>query len=103
MEIKELRDSIDKIDDENLEMLLMDIFNCGSYDIYNFDEILQDINAKCPPIPIFKGNQNVAVKVGEFAFSGGFDITDVGVEGSRSYKFLTVTLLSEQRLKYHRV
>ena len=24
-------------------MLLMDIFNCGSYDIYNFDEILQDI------------------------------------------------------------
>ena len=43
MTIKELRDNIDKIDDENLAMLLMDIFNCGSYDIYNFDETLQDI------------------------------------------------------------
>ena len=43
MTIKELRDNIDKIDDENLEMLLMDIFNCGSYDIDDFDETLQDI------------------------------------------------------------
>lgn len=77
--------------------------NLTRLNMYYIDEILQDINAKCPPIPIFKGNQNVALKVGEFAFSGGFDITDVGVEGSRSYKFLTVTLLSEQRLKYHRV
>lgn len=43
MTIKELRNNIDKIDDGNLEMLLMDIFNCGSYDIYDFDETLQDI------------------------------------------------------------
>ena len=43
MTIKELRDNIDKIDDENLENLLVDIFRYGRDDIYYFSESLKDI------------------------------------------------------------
>lgn len=66
------------------------------------DEILEDINSKCPPIGIYKGNEATLIKVGEFAFSGEFEITDVATQGSRSYKFFSVTLLSEQAIKYHK-
>ena len=43
MTIKELRDNIDKIDDENLESLLADIFRYGRDNIYYFSESLKDI------------------------------------------------------------
>ena len=52
MTIKELRDSIDKIDDENLESLLVDIFRYGRDNIYYFSESLKDIViADYMPIP----------------------------------------------------
>lgn len=43
MTIKELRDNIDKIDDENLENLLVDIFRYGRDDIYYFSASLKKI------------------------------------------------------------
>lgn len=43
MTIKELRDNIDKIDDENLERLLVDIFRYGKDNIYYFSESLKKI------------------------------------------------------------
>ena len=52
MEIKELRDNIDKIDDGNLERLLVDIFRYGRDDIYYFRESLKDIDiTDYMPIP----------------------------------------------------
>lgn len=77
--------------------------NLTRLNMYYMDEILEDINSKCPPIRILKGNEGTEIELGQFAFSGGFDITDVETKGSRSYKFFAVTLLSEQRIKYHRV
>lgn len=43
MTIKELRDNIDKIDDESLESLLVDIFRYGRDNIYYFSESLKEI------------------------------------------------------------
>lgn len=76
--------------------------NLTRLNMWYMDEILKDINSKCPPIPIYRGNQDVEEKVGEFAFSGGFEITDVATKNARSYKFYSVTLISEQALKYHK-
>lgn len=55
MEIKELRDNIDKIDDENLKKLLKDIFQYGRRDdiyYYYFSESLKNIDiTDYMPIP----------------------------------------------------
>ena len=44
MTIKELRDNIDTIDDENLEGLLMDIFQYGKDYVYYFSDSLDKID-----------------------------------------------------------
>lgn len=77
--------------------------NLTRLNMYYIDEILDDINSKCPPIPIYKGNETTEIKVGEFSFSKEFEITDVATKNARSYKFLSVTLLSVQAIKWHQV
>ena len=41
MTIKELRENIDKIDDNNLEYLLKDLFDYGNRGIFDFNEALE--------------------------------------------------------------
>lgn len=77
--------------------------NLTRLNMHYIDEILLDINSKCPPINIYEGAIEVEQIVGHFAFSGAFEITNVTTNKGRSYKFLAVTLRSEERIKYHRV
>lgn len=63
------------------------------------DEILKDINSECPPINIYEGNLDSEVVKGHFVFKGEFEITAVQTDDSRSFRFVSVTLKSPQRLK----
>ena len=66
MTIKELRDNIDKIDDDNLWNLSYDLFYYGNARIYDFNETLEmlDITDYIPiPYEVCEENDNYKQKV----------------------------------------